>query len=352
MTRLLDPALRSRLAAGARARARDLDFDVHGERVLALYAGLGAPRARRACSRRSRGHERPGPAAARDPLPHRRARRLSRPQGARRRVPARGRVGRARSSSPTARSGSSSTARPGSAATSILMPGVVIGRADSWIPPDRVAHLGGRVVIGDDVTVGAGAKVLYAAGQELVVAEGTVVGANAVLRESTGPYEIWAGIPARRVGLREREGTEGSSDDRPRHRHRHRGRRRLARAPPLDAARRRRDGRVPADGGARRRRQRVPAVLPRGRRARRAERAAACWSPLARAAAATDRAPPGSAATCSRSRSWSGRPSSPSPARGSSPARASSTRRSGSTARSATCRCSSRRSATSRSSAT
>ncbi len=42
MVRLLDPALRSRLAAGARERARDLDFDVHGERVLAIYADLGA----------------------------------------------------------------------------------------------------------------------------------------------------------------------------------------------------------------------------------------------------------------------------------------------------------------------
>lgn len=85
----------------------------------------------------------------------------------------------------------------------ILLPGVVIGRADSWIPPEQVAHLGGRVVIGDHVTLGAGAKVLFSAGQELVIAEGTIVGANAVLRESTGPYEIWAGIPARRVGMRE-----------------------------------------------------------------------------------------------------------------------------------------------------
>jgi glycosyltransferase involved in cell wall biosynthesis len=38
MIRLLEPGLRSRLAAGARERARELDFDVHGERVLALYA--------------------------------------------------------------------------------------------------------------------------------------------------------------------------------------------------------------------------------------------------------------------------------------------------------------------------
>ena len=86
----------------------------------------------------------------------------------------------------------------------ILMPGVVIGRSDSWVPPERVAHLGGGVVIGDHVTVGAGAKVLFEAGQELVIAEGSIIGANAVLRESTRPYEIWAGIPARRVGVRER----------------------------------------------------------------------------------------------------------------------------------------------------
>lgn len=86
----------------------------------------------------------------------------------------------------------------------ILMPGVVLGRADSWIPPEQVAHLGGRIVVGDHATVGAGAKVLFEAGQELVIAEGSIVGANAVLRRSTGPYEIWAGIPARRVGVRER----------------------------------------------------------------------------------------------------------------------------------------------------
>jgi serine O-acetyltransferase len=88
----------------------------------------------------------------------------------------------------------------------ILMPGVVIGRSDSWIPPEQVAHLGGGVVVGDHVTLGAGARVLFEAGQDLVIAEGSVIGANAVLRESTGPYEIWAGIPARRVGMREDAG--------------------------------------------------------------------------------------------------------------------------------------------------
>lgn len=82
-----------------------------------------------------------------------------------------------------------------------ILPGVVIGLADAHMPHGSIPE-GGRVVIGDDVTLGAGAKVLFRAGQELVVADGTVVGANAVLLESTAPGEIWAGVPARRVGAR------------------------------------------------------------------------------------------------------------------------------------------------------
>ncbi|MCU1417805.1 MAG: hypothetical protein JWP32_1979 [Schumannella sp.] len=43
LERLMDAELRSRLAEGARARAQELDFDVHGERVLATYGGAGTP---------------------------------------------------------------------------------------------------------------------------------------------------------------------------------------------------------------------------------------------------------------------------------------------------------------------
>ena len=81
-----------------------------------------------------------------------------------------------------------------------LMPGVVLGRSDSYIAEGPGAS--GRIVVGDRVTLGAGAKVLFRAGQELLIADGTIVGANAVLLESTGPDEIWAGNPARRVGSR------------------------------------------------------------------------------------------------------------------------------------------------------
>ena len=82
-----------------------------------------------------------------------------------------------------------------------ILPGVVIGMRDAHMPAGSIPD-GGRVVIGDDVTLGAGAKVLFRSGEDLVIAAGTVVGANAVLLESTGAGEIWAGIPARRVGAR------------------------------------------------------------------------------------------------------------------------------------------------------
>jgi serine O-acetyltransferase len=76
---------------------------------------------------------------------------------------------------------------------------VTTARADSWVP------LGGRafpgVEFGDWSVICPGTVVL--AGDRLVrVGEGTVIGANSTLRESTGDWEIWAGNPARKVGVR------------------------------------------------------------------------------------------------------------------------------------------------------
>jgi serine O-acetyltransferase len=59
-----------------------------------------------------------------------------------------------------------------------------------------------RIVIEDDVILAPGAKVLCKEGT-LRVRRGTVVGANAVLLQSTGENEIWAGMPARCIGQRE-----------------------------------------------------------------------------------------------------------------------------------------------------
>ena len=81
-----------------------------------------------------------------------------------------------------------------------IYPGVTVGRADIYRPMERSRFEG--VTIEDDVILSPGAKVLGKDGI-LKVARGTVVGANAVLLQSTQEGEIWAGIPARCIGKRE-----------------------------------------------------------------------------------------------------------------------------------------------------
>ncbi len=86
-----------------------------------------------------------------------------------------------------------------------LYPGVTIGRADIYRPATASRFEGIRIE--DDVILSPGCKVLCREGL-LTVGRGTIIGANAVLLQSTGEWEIWAGIPARKVGERPRpEGT-------------------------------------------------------------------------------------------------------------------------------------------------
>ena len=59
----------------------------------------------------------------------------------------------------------------------------------------------GGVIVGRGATVCAGAKVL-AGDNPLTVEDGSVVAANAVLLKSTFKNEIWAGVPAKKVGTR------------------------------------------------------------------------------------------------------------------------------------------------------
>lgn len=83
-----------------------------------------------------------------------------------------------------------------------IYPGVTLGRADIHVAAERSRFEG--IVIEDDVILAPGAKVLCKDGV-LRVGRGSMVGANAVLLESTGEGEIWAGIPARQVGYRDQE---------------------------------------------------------------------------------------------------------------------------------------------------
>ena len=78
-----------------------------------------------------------------------------------------------------------------------IYPGVTLGRADIHLPAEQSAFEGLR--IDDDVILSPGAKVLGRQGV-LRVGAGTIIGANAVLLESTGEGESWAGVPARKLG--------------------------------------------------------------------------------------------------------------------------------------------------------
>lgn len=65
-----------------------------------------------------------------------------------------------------------------------------------WVGNEK--ELSGEVCIGDDVWIGYGAIVLTGAS----IARGTIVAAGSVVVGSTNPYEIVAGVPAKRVGCR------------------------------------------------------------------------------------------------------------------------------------------------------
>ena len=73
---------------------------------------------------------------------------------------------------------------------------VTIGRADVYkdISQSRMK----RIIIKNGAILGAGCKIL-SKNEVLVVGENTIIGANAVLLQSTGDNEIWVGIPAKKI---------------------------------------------------------------------------------------------------------------------------------------------------------
>jgi serine O-acetyltransferase len=88
-----------------------------------------------------------------------------------------------------------------------IFQGVTLGFADEYLPidqvPERLATIArlGRIIVEDDVVIGAGAKVLHKYGETLTVGRGAVIGANAVVLSSVPPGEVWAGVPARKVNV-------------------------------------------------------------------------------------------------------------------------------------------------------
>ena len=76
---------------------------------------------------------------------------------------------------------------------------VTLGRADIYLPIEKSKMNG--FLIKEGAIICAGAKVLCKEGT-LVIGKNSIVGANAVLVNSTGDNEVWAGIPAKKIGNR------------------------------------------------------------------------------------------------------------------------------------------------------
>jgi galactoside O-acetyltransferase len=65
-------------------------------------------------------------------------------------------------------------------------------------PMDQQPITRGEIRIGNDVWIGSNVVITA----DVNIADGTVVGAGAVVTRSTEPYSIVAGVPARKIGLR------------------------------------------------------------------------------------------------------------------------------------------------------
>jgi acetyltransferase-like isoleucine patch superfamily enzyme len=86
----------------------------------------------------------------------------------------------------------------------MLAPRVAIVGADHRMDmPGKPMIFAGRpeqepTTVGEDAWIGAGAVIM----QGVTIGRGAVIGANAVVTKDVPAYEIWVGMPARRVGER------------------------------------------------------------------------------------------------------------------------------------------------------
>jgi acetyltransferase-like isoleucine patch superfamily enzyme len=85
------------------------------------------------------------------------------------------------------------------AAGAMIMPtNHAFSRRDVPIRHQGFAESKGGIEIGDDVWIGANAVILDGAR----IGRGAIIGAGSVVSGSVPEYEIWAGVPARKIGDR------------------------------------------------------------------------------------------------------------------------------------------------------
>jgi len=66
------------------------------------------------------------------------------------------------------------------------------------IPLQKQGHTAGKIIVADDVWIGANAVIL----PDVSIGRGAIVGAGAVVTRNVEPYAIIGGVPARRIGAR------------------------------------------------------------------------------------------------------------------------------------------------------
>jgi acetyltransferase-like isoleucine patch superfamily enzyme len=71
----------------------------------------------------------------------------------------------------------------------------VFGTKEHW---RYTPYVKGPIVIGDNVLIGSRVYI----GPNVTIGEGAVVGHGSIVTKNIGPYEIWAGMPARKVAHR------------------------------------------------------------------------------------------------------------------------------------------------------
>ena len=60
-----------------------------------------------------------------------------------------------------------------------------------------------KIVLGDDVVIGAHSVIVARSNTSLNIGEGAVLGAGSVLTKDIPPFEVWAGNPAKKIRTRE-----------------------------------------------------------------------------------------------------------------------------------------------------